>query len=239
MPKTRHEKFYQSFTNYMSNLKINDLDYELNYILTNTTNNQTKSIHSYTLGILGSREGVANTGENIVEMLPTTKDFIDNMVNYFEPFAHYNHRLHNREKVSYIDILTEKTNDCISTIVFQIIYFGKHLPFPLSLTVHEQLIQDIEILSSELHEQGKQLNRMRRKYNTEKERLRKVQKKVQSKMERIYSEQDTLEDCPVCLDAIQKNNLYIPLCFHYICYDCSKRCDKCPLCREPYVLLVQ
>ena len=58
-------------------------------------------------------------------------------------------------------------------------------------------------------------------------------------MERIYSEQDTLEDCPVCLDAIQKNNLYIPLCFHYICYDCSKRCDKCPLCREPYVLLVQ
>ena len=240
MPKTRHEKFYQSFINYMLNLKINDINYELNYLLKNTTNNQTRSIHSYSLEILGTRESIANTGENVVEILPRTNEFIDNMINYFEPFAHYKPTsMHTQEKVSYIDILTEKTNDYVNIINFQIIYFGKHLPFPVSLSVHEQLIQDIEILTTEIHEQDKQLNRIRRKYNTEKERLRKVQKKIQSKMERIYSEQDTLEDCPVCLDTIQKNNLYIPLCFHYICYDCSKHCDKCPLCIEPYVLLVQ
>ena len=54
----------------MLNLKINDINYELNYLLKNTTNNQTRSIHSYSLEILGTRESIANTGENVVEILP-------------------------------------------------------------------------------------------------------------------------------------------------------------------------
>lgn len=236
MPKTRHEKFCQSFDKYMLHLKINNMDYNLSYTLRNTTDNQTKSIHSYTLDILGNRESIENTGENIITLLPTTTDFINNMKDYFDPYAYI---IYNRRRLSYINIITENTNDYVSTIDFQITYFSNHLPFPVPLTLHETLLNDIDNLQTELHEQGRQLTRMRRKYYIEKERLRKVQIKVQSRMERIYNEQEELQDCPVCLEEIQKNNLYVPLCFHYICRDCFKRCEKCPLCRENYVLVVQ
>ena len=33
MPKTRHEKFRQSFDKYMLQLKVNNMEYDLNYIL--------------------------------------------------------------------------------------------------------------------------------------------------------------------------------------------------------------
>ena len=235
MPKTRHEKFFKCFDTYMSNLKINELVYILAYTLRNTTDNQTKSIHSYTLEILGTQESLYSNGENVITLLPSTSHFIDNMNNYFEPYILF---LHNRFKVSYIKIITERSNDYISTIDFEIHYFRDHLPFPLPLSVNEQLIQDIELLTTEIHEQGKQLTRMRRKYNTEKEKLRKVQLKIQNKMEIIYNQQEILDDCPVCMEPIQKNNLYVPICFHNICKDCSKRCEKCPLCRERYIVLI-
>ena len=235
MPKTRHEKFFKSFDIYMSNLKINELEYNLAYTLRNTTDNQTKSIHSYTLEILGTQESLHSNGENVITLLPTTSYFIDDMNNYFEPYILYGHY---RIKMSYIKIITERSNDYISTIDFEIHYFRDHLPFPLPLSVNEQLLQDIELLTTEINEQEKQLIRMRRKYNTEKEKLRKVQLKIQNKMEVIYNQQETLDECPVCMEPIQKNNLYVPICFHNICNDCSKRCDKCPLCREGYVVFI-
>jgi len=232
MPKTRHEKFFKSFNTYMSNLIINELEYKLSYTLRNTTDNQTRNIHSYTLEILGTQESLHGNGENVITLLPSTSHFIDNMNNYFEPYILF---LQNSFKVSYIKINTEQSNDYISTIDFDIHYFRDHLPFPLPLSVTDKLIQDIEILTTEIHNQGKQLNRMRRKYNTEKERLRKVQSNIQNKMQIIYNQQEVLDDCPVCMEPIQKNNLYVSICFHNICNDCSKRCEKCPLCRERYV----
>mgnify|MGYP001397282934 CR=1 FL=1 len=66
MPKTRHEKFLKCFDTYMSNLKINELVYILAYTLRNTTDNQTKSIHSYTLEILGTEESLYSNGENVI-----------------------------------------------------------------------------------------------------------------------------------------------------------------------------
>tara|TARA_B100000424_G_scaffold189451_1_gene147382 strand:- start:2402 stop:3112 length:711 start_codon:yes stop_codon:yes gene_type:complete len=235
MPKTRHEKFSQSFDKYMLQLKVNNMEYDLNYTLINTTDNQTKCIHSYTLEILGNREGTENTGENIITILPSTIDFINNMNNYFEPYILYGHF---RIKMSYIKIITERSNDYVSTIDFEIHYFRDHLPFPLPLSVNEQLIQDIEILTTEIQEQGNELNRMRRKYKTEKEKLKRVQQNIQNRMQIMYNQQEILDDCPVCMEPIQKNNLYVPICFHNICNDCSKRCEKCPLCRERYVGLV-
>ncbi len=235
MPKTRHEKFFKSFDIYMSNLKINELEYNLAYTLRNTTDNQTKSIHSYTLEILGTQESLHSNGENVITLLPTTSYFIDDMNNYFEPYILYGHY---RIKMSYIKIITERSNDYISTVDFEIHYFRDHLPFPLPLSVPEQLIQNIETLTTEIHEQGNELNRMRRKYKTEKERLKRVQQNIQNKMQIMYNQQEILDDCPVCMEPIQKNNLYVPICFHNICKDCSKRCEKCPLCRERYVVFV-
>ena len=37
---------------------------------------------------------------------------------------------------------------------------------------------------------------------------------------------------------IEKNNLYVPICFHNICMTCAERCNKCPLCREIFVNIV-
>ena len=235
MPKTRHEKFIKSFDIYMRNLKINELEYNLAYILRNTTDNQTRSIHFYSLEILGMQESLYSNGENVITLLPSTSDFINNMKEYFEPYILYGHY---RIKMSYIKIITEPSNDYVSTIDFEIYYFRDHLPFPLQLSVPEQLIQNIETLTTEIHEQGNELNRMRRKYKTEKERLKRVQQNIQNKMQIIYNQQEILDDCPVCMEPIQKNNLYVPICFHNICKDCSKRCEKCPLCRERYVVFV-
>lgn len=235
MPKTRHEKFIKSFDIYMTNLKINELEYNLAYILRNTTDNQTRSIHFYSLEILGMQESLYSNGENVITLLPSTSDFINNMKEYFEPYILYGHY---RIKMSYIKIITEPSNDYVSTIDFEIYYFRDHLPFPLQLSVPEQLIQNIETLTTEIHEQGNELNRMRRKYKTEKERLKRVQQNIQNKMQIMYNQQEILDDCPVCMEPIQKNNLYVPICFHNICKDCSKRCEKCPLCRERYVVFV-
>lgn len=235
MPKTRHEKFIKSFDIYMTNLKINELEYNLAYILRNTTDNQTRSIHFYSLEILGMQESLHSNGENVITLLPSTSDFINNMKEYFEPYILYGHY---RIKMSYIKIITEPSNNYITTIDFEICYFRDHLPFPLQLSVPEQLIQNIETLTTEIHEQGNELNRMRRKYKTEKERLKRVQQNIQNKMQIMYNQQEILDDCPVCMEPIQKDNLYVPICFHNICNDCSKRCEKCPLCRERYVVLI-
>lgn len=236
MPKTRHEYFCKSFDTYISNLKINEIEYNLNYVLINATDNKTKRVHLYTLEVLGTREDLNTNNENVITLLPTTNDFIDNMNNYFEPYILYRH---SRIKMSYIKINTARSNDFISVINFEIHYFRDHLPFPKQLPLLEILIEDIDNLRAELFDQGKQLRRMRRKYNTEKEKLQRVQHNIQKKMEKIYTEKSKLDDCPVCMEPIQKNNLYVPICFHYICVDCSKRCEKCPLCREGYVSLVQ
>ena len=236
MPKTRHEKFFQCFNQNFHFLQIDDTDYNLNYNLVNNTDNHTKSIHSYTLQVLGTMETFLNTGENVIDILPTNRQFIQSMLQLFEPFQLMT--ANGRRKLSFIRINTEVNDDFVSEIDFDIFYYKQHLPFPVVLTPIEELQEEIGVLHNELHEKDKIMNRVKRKYQLEKERLRKTQIRIQRKMKQIYQGNSDLEDCPVCMDPIEPDKLHVPICFHNICLSCAEKCDKCPLCREVLVNLV-
>ena len=60
-----------------------------------------------------------------------------------------------------------------------------------------------------------------------KNRLRKV-------VFELYKEKSVLEDCMVCLEKIQPDNLYVSECCHFICFTCAEQCDCCPTCRCSY-----
>ena len=50
----------------------------------------------------------------------------------------------------------------------------------------------------------------------------------------ILGHSSSKEDCPVCYECIESNELIVPKCCHYICGKCYDRCDNCPICRVEY-----
>ena len=58
-----------------------------------------------------------------------------------------------------------------------------------------------------------------------------------NKLRDAYNKLDTKEDCPVCYETIENDNLIIPRCAHYICDSCHPRCTSCPVCRVSYTAL--
>ena len=57
--------------------------------------------------------------------------------------------------------------------------------------------------------------------------------KYERKMREMYCAAATLEECPVCTIDIEKENLFIPPCAHFVCSSCSEKCSSCPICRGP------
>ena len=227
---TRDQKFQKCFNDYMLNINIDDIDYSFSYNLQNLTENKTRCEHKYLLTIYGNMETEYSTGENVSTVLPTCSQFIEHMRYYFDPYEKISSN--GMTKLSYIDYVSEPVDDVIATINFNIIYDKDHLPFPKLLTQEDKYILEIEKLSElvEIHHRTKTI--FRRKYNNAMIKLKKVQEKIQEKISNNY---ENNEDCPVCYEEIEKNNLFVPLCFHNICISCYERCDKCPLCRGIYV----
>lgn len=64
--------------------------------------------------------------------------------------------------------------------------------------------------------------------------------KMEEKIRDLYNKlnDEHKEDCPVCLEKICTEALTVPYCCHYICIECYSRCNKCPLCRDNYVVKV-
>lgn len=48
----------------------------------------------------------------------------------------------------------------------------------------------------------------------------------------LYAKTNQADECPVCYETIIVENLAIPECGHFICSVCSKKCARCPLCRD-------
>jgi len=77
----------------------------------------------------------------------------------------------------------------------------------------------------------------KRRYNLAKTEYTKM-KKIVSATERLptiiktlYDNAKMNEDCPVCYEKMNIDNLEVPLCGHFICSTCSTRCTNCPICR--------
>jgi hypothetical protein len=231
--KTRDQKFQECFRVYMNNLQIDDINYYFDYSLINRTENKTKCVHMYVLHIFGSMESEFHTGENVVDILPTNGQFVRHMKNYFEPY-----QLKERADTfisSYVYISTSENTQPVTRIEFDVIYHKDHLPFPVPLTETERYQLEISELQNRLDSQGRRYEKLKRKFTQERLYVKNIQIRVQEKMAIQYAKFQVLEDCPVCYDPIEKENIRIPLCFHYICSQCKSRCDKCPLCRESYI----
>ncbi len=55
--------------------------------------------------------------------------------------------------------------------------------------------------------------------------------KYERKLRELYCAAGTLEQCPCCIMDIQKENLFIPPCAHFLCSPCAQKCRSCPICR--------
>jgi len=59
--------------------------------------------------------------------------------------------------------------------------------------------------------------------------------KYQEIIQKYYKESNNTQECPVCYEIINPNELYTPSCSHLICQKCSEQCkNKCPICRIKY-----
>jgi len=80
----------------------------------------------------------------------------------------------------------------------------------------------------------------KRRYNSIKNDFEKTKIKLATShrltevIKSLYANTNKNEDCPVCYESIDVDNLKIPICGHFICITCSDRCDQCPLCRVEY-----
>jgi len=53
----------------------------------------------------------------------------------------------------------------------------------------------------------------------------------------IDKHKDEPTECPVCMDNISDEDIFISPCNHVLCSDCSKRCkNSCPMCRNTLAL---
>lgn len=43
-----------------------------------------------------------------------------------------------------------------------------------------------------------------------------------------------LDDCPVCLDPLERNVYSCEKCHRLLCQECSKKMNKCPICRADF-----
>lgn len=215
--KTRDDKFRDCFTVYMNNLEINNILYQLDYNLINKTRNKTRCVHEYKLNIFGSVESMFHTGENVVDLLPITNDFIQHMESYFAPYEISGILTGGRrQKLSYIYVYTvNEENNRVTSLEFDVVYHKDHLPFPVTLTEIEKCHNEILELKDRAQVYKRKYENFKKKYLTERARVKDIQTKLQEKMSIIYAETTVLEECPVCYDPIQKENIIIPLCFSF------------------------
>lgn len=50
----------------------------------------------------------------------------------------------------------------------------------------------------------------------------------------LYDKVGEACDCPVCYEAMMKENTDVPLCGHLVCKECRKKMTECPVCKKKY-----
>ena len=100
MVLSRDQKFIVSFSDFMRDLTVDNMIYNLNYDLVNRTENKTRCVHRYDLYILGTREDEYSNNENVINILPRTNAFINKLKQYYAPYK----LLQNGRNCSYIKI---------------------------------------------------------------------------------------------------------------------------------------
>lgn len=263
---TRDQQFKKSFEDYMTSFC--DLYYPdtENWLLMSDTLNKNKSKQEYKLEIPKKKilysidsfvdsNGVRQPKEDVEvdQEVPDKEEF----ENYFNGY-YGGYILRSEKKVlSYVFIVEiSKEEDLSLKATILICYYKSYLPYPSIDQTLEQLkvqnknlVNQISYLNESLNDCQLALEyrreadtRIRIKLKRERtlfnNKLYETIHKMQLKIRGFYSKEDNKEDCPVCYEKINDQELMVPGCCHYICQDCYKKCENCPICRENYIIPV-
>jgi len=98
----------------------------------------------------------------------------------------------------------------------------------------ERLLADNEELHEDMIYHQKEARKLKKKFIIEQKNNVISESNLINKLRDAYKLLPNKEDCPVCYEEITNEKLEIPRCSHYICNECHKRCDACPICRIAY-----
>ena len=98
----------------------------------------------------------------------------------------------------------------------------------------ERLLTDNEELHEDMIYHQKEARKLKKKFIIEQKNNIVSETNLINKLRDAYKLLPNKEDCPVCYEEITNEKLEIPRCSHYICNECHKRCDACPICRIAY-----
>ena len=189
--------------------------------------------------------------------LPTLSAFNANFNNYYEDYALYKQYYKEGElvsdKISYIEVtlVSFETDKLVASVVVK--YAKQHKPYPIEQMqpinfenrynnlkrLYEDQCSNITIIENvnyhykrRLRIAKQELNHIKNasvnKYINVKQKLLTLQHIIRT----LYTKTNQQEECPVCYENIQVENLIIPECGHFICSICSNKCSSCPLCRD-------
>jgi hypothetical protein len=155
-------------------------------------------------------------------------------------------------------LITTQVNSPIKNLTasIEVCYYKSYLPYPSDVQTREQLLEQckqmrianvnlkydldhmfhaFQMKSRKLYHTRKLLRRQEANAN---DKLSNTIYRMQEKIRELYHRlgDEALEECPVCYEVMRSNEIVVPGCCHYICAACNEACDKCPLCREEYVV---
>lgn len=259
MPRvTRDQQFKESFNEFI--VSTRDLYYpDLSvWSLESLTIHKSSSLHEYAFEIPNQIvqyvvdahtdvHGVHHPMESVEgeQEMMTDRDFVTHFKMYFGDYTLQK----DGTMMSYTvveNIRTGETGNLNVTIA--VYYYKSHVPYPCKHKSYEQLKErceklehltvrltgDLDALDQVMSRQMKENRRLNKKCVESTIQMREVVDKMQSKMRELYQKSSVKEDCPVCYECIDSDQLMVPKCCHYICGSCYDRCDSCPMCRVEF-----
>jgi hypothetical protein len=260
---TRDQQFKNDFDNFMKSFCDTYYPETDNWLLMNNTLNKNKSNQLYTLEIPKKKillysidsyvdsNGVRQPKEK-VEVDQEIPD-IEHFKNYFNGYYSVYVLKTERKLLSYVCIADISIEEFMLKANIIVCYYKNYLPYPSNYQTLEYFKQqnkhliDENYKLNELLVHSRRVIEYRRDSNTKlrillgrerqnfNDKLHEIINKMQLKIRDIYSKDDNKEDCPVCYEKINGQELMVPGCCHYICQNCHSKCENCPICREKYI----
>jgi hypothetical protein len=264
---TRDQLFQKSFHDFITNFVDIYYQELTVWKLECLTENKTSSVHTYHFLIpkyipVGHID-VAHIDHNGVYQAPGAELYTDQEMPSIECFtrvftSHFSHyELEERGRVLSYTSLNKCEYNAEGNLdaVIEICYYKSYIPYPSTVQSREQLAEQCQRLSvtnynlrfdldnafDSLRHKNKKISNLKKTLRLHEEqandRLANTVYRMQEHIRNLYAIVGKDEECPVCYEEMHPNELVVPGCCHYICAKCNESCDKCPLCREEYVMV--
>lgn len=173
--------------------------------------------------------------------VPTPDEIKNDFNRYFEQYSFEE----NGVVESCVDMFNIRISEGGDLQAFiNVIYYKNHIPYPyknatMNIDYFKDMLLEKDKEINELLELNDEIKEISRREKRNFAILNSIYKKQISQMEKkmrdLYKQTGESEECPVCYVGMDSENLSITNCCHFICNDCYKKCDNCPMCREVYM----